>query len=167
MLPRNGLMNARWSRKFLGIMTWLVGEDMNVANRTLVIMAKAPVPGTVKTRLCPPLEPETAAEFHSCCVLDAVEKSRLLARTRVVLAYAPAGALPTFEQIAAHVDFCLAQEGSDLGERMLGCFTRLCEPGSSVLLVGTDTPTLPAGIMERAFVALESEEANVVFGPAT
>ncbi|MGH7207900.1 MAG: hypothetical protein ACREIL_00800, partial [Nitrospiraceae bacterium] len=51
----------------------------NSALRTesaLVIFAKAPIPGQVKTRLCPPLTPDEAASLHGSFVLDALERSR-------------------------------------------------------------------------------------------
>ncbi|MFQ5992271.1 MAG: hypothetical protein ACE5NA_07510, partial [Nitrospiraceae bacterium] len=42
----------------------------------LVIFAKAPIPGQVKTRLCPPLSPDEAASLHGSLVLDLLERSR-------------------------------------------------------------------------------------------
>ena len=106
-------------------------------------MAKAPMPGSVKTRLCPPLDPESAAQFHRCCVLDAVEKGHLLTQTQVVLAYTPTESLPIFEQMALDVGCYMGQEGRDLGERMLQCFRKLCKPGAAVVLAGTDTRRCP------------------------
>ncbi|MEK6618576.1 MAG: hypothetical protein AABY90_07765, partial [Nitrospirota bacterium] len=45
------------------------------ASSALIIFAKAPIPGQVKTRLCPPLTPDEAASFHGSLVLDAIERS--------------------------------------------------------------------------------------------
>ncbi|MEO6307169.1 MAG: hypothetical protein ABIO96_01865, partial [Nitrospiraceae bacterium] len=42
----------------------------------LVIFAKAPIPGEVKTRLCPPLTPDEAATLHGSFVLDMLERTK-------------------------------------------------------------------------------------------
>ncbi|HKR79746.1 MAG TPA: hypothetical protein VJR69_08575, partial [Nitrospira sp.] len=47
----------------------------------LVVFAKAPIPGQVKTRLCPPLTPDEAATIHGSFVLDALERTRTAVST--------------------------------------------------------------------------------------
>lgn len=139
---------------------------MSCGGKILVVMAKAPVPGMVKTRLCPPLTPNQAAELHRCFVLDALDKGSLLPETRTVLAYSPADSLPVFEQMAPGIGRLIPQEGCDLGKRMCRCFEELRESEASVVLIGTDTPTLPVSFLREAFDILEANQTDIVFGPS-
>src|SRR4029078_12771008 len=94
----------------------------------LVVFAKAPIPGQVKTRLCPPLTPDEAATVHGSFVLDTLERTRTaVSKYRLpvdrYLACAPSSTLPFFkimeERQAVRL---LDQEGDDLGARMDGLF---------------------------------------------
>lgn len=137
----------------------------------LVIFAKAPIPGQVKTRLCPPLTPDEAATLHGSFVLDIVERTKVAA-TRLkppldrYLACAPS---------ATHVFFKIMEErqgvklmdqiGDDLGARMNHvCTTLLARGYRQVLLIGTDVPTLPFDHFKQALVSLENHD--LVLGPA-
>jgi rSAM/selenodomain-associated transferase 1 len=135
--------------------------------RTIVVMAKAPIPGRVKTRLCPPLDLRTAARLHESFVLDVLEKAAAIPDTELVISYAPRGGLAYFRDAAPGARAYLLQEGRTLGGRMSRCFETLCEPGRAVALIGTDVPTLPARCLELAFDALASSLVDVVFGPAS
>ena len=53
-----------------------IAHRPKVADAALILFAKAPIPGQVKTRLCPPLTPDEAATLHGSFVLDALERSR-------------------------------------------------------------------------------------------
>ena len=63
----------------------------------LIVFAKAPIPGEVKTRLCPPLDPDEAASLHGTLVLDAVERAKGLAGASLYVAGAPDLAHPFFK----------------------------------------------------------------------
>ncbi|MCP9460484.1 MAG: TIGR04282 family arsenosugar biosynthesis glycosyltransferase [Nitrospira sp.] len=137
----------------------------------LVVFAKAPIPGQVKTRLCPPLTPDEAATLHGSFVLDTVERTKAVTErfTRPVdrfLACAPSLAHPFFKVLEArHHVRLIDQIGEDLGERMAGVFDRLFAHGyRSVVLVGTDVPSLPVEEYRRAFALLESHD--IALGPA-
>ncbi len=137
----------------------------------LVIFAKAPIPGQVKTRLCPPLTPDEAASLHGSFVLDALERSREVDRKEPVrvdrfLACAPP---------ADHVFFKIMEErqrvrllhqiGDDLGTRMDHAFKETFALGyRRVLLVGTDVPSLPTSYYGQAFSLLS--EHDLVLGPS-
>ena len=83
----------------------------------VAIMAKAPAPGAVKTRLCPPLAPAQAAALAHAFLLDKIGQVRTLRGARPVVAFAPADAAATFRALAP--DFgLLAQRGPDLGARL-------------------------------------------------
>jgi len=136
-----------------------------------VIFAKAPIPGKVKTRLCPPLTPDEAASLHGSFVLDMLERTKLaVARLQLLchryLACAPSSNLVFFkimeERQGVHL---LDQVGEDLGQRMHQTFLDLFAKGyEQVILVGTDVPTLPLSVYQEAFAMLG--RSDVVLGPA-
>ena len=62
-----------------------------------MIFAKEPVPGQVKTRLCPPLTPQAAAQLYSQFLEDVLEEMTKLSRLKLALAYTPASARAFFQ----------------------------------------------------------------------
>lgn len=103
-------------------------------------MAKAPIPGTIKTRLR--LDPEDAARLQEALILDTVEKARALFRTTV--AGAPGDRLDLISPLLPKDVRLIPQPEGDLGERMFaGATTLLEESGDPILILGTDAPTLP------------------------
>lgn len=137
----------------------------------LVIFAKAPVPGQVKTRLCPPLTPDEAATLHGSFVLDTLERTKA-AVTKLTL---PIDRYLACAPSATHVFFKIMEErqgvklldqaGDDLGGRMNQAFHTLFAQGyRQVVLIGTDVPALPLGHFKQALLALENHD--LVLGPA-
>lgn len=135
--------------------------------RTLVIMAKAPIPGEVKTQLCPPLAAQSAALLHESFIRDAVEKAVSVPDAEVVVAYSPRGTVRFFREIAPKADHYLCQRGSCISERISSCFERLADSQRSVVVMGADSPTLPARCLEIAFSLLDTGQADAVFGPTS
>ena len=132
----------------------------------LVVMAKAPRPGEVKTRLIPPLRPEDAAALHRCCVLDTLEKVSRLDGVDVALAYWPPDAETEFDGLWCGGGLRFPQAGLDLGERMLTCFRRAFDAGyRCAALHGTDIPLASAGELARGFERLRRDSADLVLGP--
>lgn len=123
--------------------------------RTLVLFARAPRLGAVKTRLEPALGPERTLALHRAFVADQL---RLLARyaaegTRVELSLAPDGGdLPP-----ATGEIPVTSQGpGDLGDRLLRAFRRVNGSGDSrAVVLGADAPTLPRDRIDRAFAALD------------
>ena len=124
----------------------------------LMIFAKAPEPGCVKTRL--QLPPEEAAELHAAFVADVVDRHQ--AKDRVVTVWR-AGDLEhgLWETLPAHL---AEQPEGDLGDRMAHAFATELALGSAVVVLGTDSPTLPPRLVAEAFERLKS--SSVVVGPA-
>ena len=136
----------------------------------LVVMAKAPRPGEVKTRLVPPLRPEDAAALHRCCVLDTLEKVSRLDGVDVALAYWPPDAEAEFDKLWSGEgegrELRFPQAGRDLGERMLTCFRRVFDAGyRCAALHGTDIPLASAGELARGFERLRRDSADLGLGP--
>lgn len=122
----------------------------------------------MKTRLCPPLSPEMAARCHEAFVTDTLARvaAAVAGQADRELAVAPSGAAPRLRALAAHGGWrCVDQEGEDLGARMRSrLVSGVAEGRKRVILLGSDSPDLPADRILRALAALE--EAEVVLGPA-
>ncbi|HEX9884519.1 MAG TPA: TIGR04282 family arsenosugar biosynthesis glycosyltransferase [Desulfobaccales bacterium] len=133
----------------------------------LIIFAKEPVPGQVKTRLCPPLAPEAAACLYQSFLADILEEMGGLAGLHLALAYSPAGAQAFFHNLVPAGVSLFPQEGADLGERMARAFDRGFAAGfATVLLRGSDTPDLPGAVVRQAAEVLAAGLAQVVLGPS-
>lgn len=133
----------------------------------LIIFAKRPVPGRVKTRLSPPLSPEEAAELYHRMLEDVLAKGGTQAGVDKWVFYEPdAGAAQFFAGLAPEMSH-VPQEGNDLGERMANAFRRLLALGYGMIaIIGSDLPDLPAAYVEEAFRRLESGTADAIFGPS-
>jgi len=136
-----------------------------------VVFAKAPVPGQVKTRLCPPLTPDEAATLHGSFVLDTLERTKSAAAKFTLpfdryLACAPSSAHVFFKIMEERQGVQLIdQVGEDVGARMHQTFDRLFTKGyRQVLIVGTDVPSLPLAHYQQACTLLNSHD--LVLGPA-
>ena len=137
----------------------------------LVIFAKAPIPGEVKTRLCPPLTPDEAATLHGSFVLDMLERTTLaVAKLQLpfhrYLACAPSSALVFFKIMEERQSVrLLDQIGEDLGQRMHHASVDLFAKGyKQVIIVGTDVPTLPLSVYQDAIAILD--RSDLALGPA-
>lgn len=137
----------------------------------LVVFAKAPIPGQVKTRLCPPLTPGEAATLHGSFVLDTLERTKAaVAKLKLpldrYLACAPSSTLVFFKIMEERQGVkLLDQVGDDLGARMNQAFETIFANGHQrVLIVGTDVPALPLDHYKQALTLLETND--LVLGPA-
>jgi rSAM/selenodomain-associated transferase 1 len=130
-----------------------------------MIMAKVPQAGTVKTRLCPPLAPQTAAILYRAFLLDKIAQVRRLVHARPVIAYTPEDSAGFFMELAP--DFLLIpQQGADLGERLVHSFVQCFAAGyTGVLAIDSDTPTLPTEFLQQAVDQIAAPETDVVIGP--
>jgi hypothetical protein len=130
-------------------------------------MAKAPAPGQVKSRLCPPLTFDQAASLARCFLLDTLVTVRGAAGATAYLAYTPDDARDEFRELAGEGIALLPQEGQDLGERMHGLSRRLLAAGhSAVVILGTDSPTLPAAVLASAIAHATRGRRDLVLGPS-
>ncbi|HZS11966.1 MAG TPA: TIGR04282 family arsenosugar biosynthesis glycosyltransferase [Nitrospirales bacterium] len=133
----------------------------------LVLFAKAPVPGQVKTRLTPPLTPDETASLHGSFVLDALERTAgLKAVLDRFVACAPSAEHVFFKILGErHGVRLLDQRGPEVGARMAAAFDDLFRQGyERVVLAGTDLPTLPVTAYHQTLDLLAGHD--VVLGPA-
>ncbi len=122
------------------------------------VMAKAPAPGRVKTRLCPPLTPEECAEINRCFLRDTVENLRLATLEspgQLVISYTPLGEERAFTGILPPGTLLVPQRGDGFGERLLFTAEDLFACGfSAVCLIDSDSPTVPTAEFVKAAQAL-------------
>jgi len=129
---------------------------------TVIVIAKEPVPGQVKTRLTPPFSPSEAAWLAQAALADTLDVVAAAPVARRVIALAgQAGPWlpPGFEIIPQH--------GNGLDERLAAAFAdaygikRL-----PMVLIGMDTPQVTPELLAQASQSLASGEADACFGPA-
>lgn len=140
-----------------------IGKGGSILRGTAIaLFAKAPRPGHAKTRLTARLSAAEAAEFHRLCTLEAWGKLQRIAAADAFLYCDLPGAdfgLPAASGRAR------LQRGADLGEKLRRCLDELLAQGyRKALIVGSDSPTLPAAHIEAADGALD--RADVVLGPS-
>jgi rSAM/selenodomain-associated transferase 1 len=131
----------------------------------VIVMVKAPRPGAVKTRLTPPLPPDRAASLAAAFAQDVVAVARLVCG-RVLVAYAPADGQVTLAPLLPEVLLWAEQQGMDLGARMDNAMAYAEAQGfGPIVVIGTDSPTLPPSYLQRALDTLVSGDADMTIGP--
>lgn len=125
----------------------------------VLVMAKAPVPGRVKTRLCPPLDPGQAAELAEAALADTLAAVVATGAERKLLALeGPAGPwIPEGVEV-------FPQRGGGLDERLAWAWERAGGPG---LQIGMDTPQADVSLLEAGLELLLSTGTASVLGHAT
>lgn len=134
-------------------------------NRALLVFAKVPRPGQVKTRLTPVLTPAQAARLYTAFLRDAL---RQYARLDLAVRLYIAPPLPNDSLVGVPTDVSVhEQTGDGLGARMLNALRDSVDAGfDQVAVVGTDHPTLPSAFIERGFSALTDPPALSI-GPSS
>jgi uncharacterized protein len=135
----------------------------------LAVMTKVPRAGRVKTRLVPPLSPEEAAELNICFLRDTAAAIQLAcARGAVgVAVYTPVGLETAYSNILPANFRLLPQRGDGFGERLAFATEDLFRCGfSSVCLIDSDSPTVPADVYAQAVHLLAAPGDSVVLGPS-
>lgn len=129
----------------------------------IVIMAKAPLPGHVKTRMIPLLGPEVACSLYYNFLLDKIEQVKHI-EAQALIAYTPDTEIAFFRKIAPSGFNLIEQVGSDLGKRLIDISKRLFRQGyKKVLILDSDTPNLQIDHIKRGVEQLD--KSDVVLGP--
>jgi uncharacterized protein len=128
-----------------------------MSDATLVVLAKEPVPGRVKTRLCPPCSPDQAAAIAEAALARTLQAAVAVPGVRPVLAldgrtgpWSPAGLA------------VIPQVDGDLGARLAAVFGACSGP---VVLVGMDTPQVSAPQLRAVVDDLVTPGVDAVLGP--
>jgi len=134
-------------------------------NKTLIIFAKAPVPGQVKTRLRPQYSPERAAIIHQQLLEFTVSNLCRLTDVDVQLHCAPDQSHHFFKYLCAQYKIKLNQQSDgDLGEKMSNALFNALLDYQSVILIGADVPAIDANYINTAFESLKTNPT--VIAPA-
>jgi uncharacterized protein len=136
----------------------------------LIVLAKAPEPGKVKTRLCPPATPEQAADIAAAALLDTLDAVRAVRGGRVVVALTGnrrGSARRTELAAALREPTVIAQRGADLGHRIAAAHRDVADllPGTPTLQIGMDTPQVDPAVLDDAAARLRTG-ADALLGPA-
>lgn len=126
-------------------------------NTQLLLIAKAPVPGRVKTRLCPPCTPRQAADLAAAAIADTVATLSAAPAARRTLVLSGRMAVP-------HGWRRVEQRGDGLGHRLANAFADTAVLGTVSVLVGMDTPQLTVSLLSAAASLLD--DADAVLGHA-
>jgi rSAM/selenodomain-associated transferase 1 len=139
---------------------------MNRIKRALLIMAKMPEPGKVKTRLAPLVSLSDAADLYRALLEDTIDLVGALPGVQGGIAHDPPSSGEWFRRAAPPGFMILPQPAGDLGLRLEGIFEELFRLGcATACLMNSDGPDLPPALLEQAFLILERGKAEVVFGP--
>ena len=130
-------------------------------DRVLVIMAKAPRPGTVKTRLVPSLSPEAVTDFYCCLLDDTLALARSLGNVEVAI-MCPEADTNELARLAGDDVNVVAQEGDGLAAGLASVFAHF--PGNHhrrTIAFNSDSPHLPRCVLEAAFERLATHDVVV------
>ncbi len=134
----------------------------------LAVMAKAPRPGKVKTRLSPPLTPEQASTLNICFIRDTTENIGQVTeagKSAGLVVYTPIGDESAFDELLPQDFALLGQRGDGFGERLLHACEDLFSCGfDSVCLIDSDSPTLPQAALRQAVELLAQPGDRMVLG---
>tara|TARA_B100000315_G_scaffold252973_1_gene290841 strand:+ start:8957 stop:9655 length:699 start_codon:yes stop_codon:yes gene_type:complete len=135
-------------------------------NNALVLFAKAPIAGEVKTRLQPEITPENSARLQESLIKDSISLMSEINNVEKIIYFLPGEKKYIFEKFTDGLPFHLnCQNGVDLGEKMENAFQDLFNKGFfRVVIIGVDSPTLPKEYINKAFIDLNN--ADLVIGPS-
>jgi uncharacterized protein len=143
------------------------------SDRVLVIMAKAPRPGAVKTRLAPSLSPAAVTDFYCCLLEDTLALARSLGDVEVAI-MCPESDVDELSQLAGmqlagmplsgKEASVVAQKGEGLAAGLTSVFAHFAEGHQRrIIAFNSDSPHLPRSVLEDAFETLAAHD--VVVGP--
>jgi len=136
--------------------------------QALAVAAKAPQPGTVKTRLHALLSKDDATELYCCFLKDTLALMSSVPDIETVISYTPEGSEHFFNGIISNGARLLPQRGASFGDKLFHALEDLLGEGySSAAIMDADSPTLPREYLVRAFQELARAGDRVVLGPAT
>ena len=132
-------------------------------DRVLVIMAKAPRPGAVKTRLAPSLSPEAVTDFYCCLLDDTQALAQSLGDVEVAI-MCPDTDVNELARLASNEVSVVAQKGEGLAAGLTSVFAHFTEHDQQrTIAFNSDSPHLPRSVLEEAFETLAAYD--VVVGP--
>jgi rSAM/selenodomain-associated transferase 1 len=138
-------------------------ESSSETDRVLAIMAKAPRPGAVKTRLTPGLPPQVVTAFYRCLLDDTLTLARSLGALEIAI-MCPEADVDALALLAGPGVRVVAQRGEGLAAGLTSVFAHFAQGSQRrIIAFNSDSPHLPSAILEDAFAALATHD--IVVGP--
>lgn len=133
--------------------------------KALIIFVKTPIKGKVKTRLQPHLSTAKTLKLYKSFVSEIIDRCSRLRGVDKFLGCAPTKKDDFLEGLAKKHKFkSFDQKGKDLGEKFINAFNDHFKQGyTKVVIIGSDSPTIPADYIKQAF--RELEDKDFVLGP--
>ena len=130
----------------------------------LILFARDPILGKVKTRLSPFLEDEAILELYTCFLQDSLDKIRQVKNADCFVGVAPSNESGFFTGMPGSDIRLFIQEGKELGDKMRQALQdRFAEGYKRVVIIGSDSPSLPVSYIDQALRC----DRDVVLGPST
>src|SRR5258705_1318347 len=140
---------------------------MPIRAKALAVMAKAPIAGSVKTRLLPYLSAAEAAELARSLLLDQLSHLRAIETADLYVAFTPLQEEALMKQLVPAPFQLFLQSEGDLGVRMQNVFTQLFSKGhQAIVLIGADLMPVPLEYFAQAYNYLDGPDPGVVLGPS-
>ncbi len=133
--------------------------------KALITFVKAPVKGTVKTRLQKDLPKEQVIEIYKSFIIEILSKFSRLKDIDRFLGCAPSKDHDFLKEVSAKYNLVtFNQKGDNLGRKIITAFKDHFKKGySEIILIGSDSPTIPKEYVKKAFAELK--KADYVLGP--
>ena len=146
---------------------WYAHPPRQSTREALVVMARVPSDSRGKSRLTGDLGGDHL-ELRRALLLDTLDASRAIADADLFVACEPAEGLAEMRGLVGDGARLFPQQGDTLGDRMRHAFERLFAVGySTVVMIGSDLPSLPTSHLAHAFQYLRDQPDALVIGPAT
>ena len=133
------------------------------SDNAVILFAREPVLGLVKTRLNSFLDKETILRLYKCFLEDSLAKIQDVGNADCFVAISPEGNSEFFNQKKSSGIALFSQQGNDLGEKMRQAFIdRFSQGYTRAIIIGSDSPSLPVSYIRRAL----GSEKDLVLGPS-
>ncbi len=142
-----------------------MNQSKSKKKRVLLVFVKDPVPGTVKTRLCPEFSPGQAAALCKAMAEDLLAAHAECEAHDTIVCFSPPESLDRMKAWLGEEAALVCQQGDDLGARMRNALKRAFDGEyEQAVMVGSDCPFIGEADIESAFEALDS--VDLVIGPS-
>jgi len=139
---------------------------MKQSSCKIIVLAKAPIAGSAKTRMIPQLGKKGAAKLQHRLLQHTIDMCHRAELADIALYCSPDVQQAVFQQLQQDYAISLhQQQGNDIGQRMLHAIEEQLQQADKVILIGTDCPTLSARHLKAAFNSL-SKQNPLAIAPA-
>ena len=136
----------------------------NKKDNAVILFARDPILGQVKTRLSSSFDDETILRLYTCFVEDSLGKIRQVDNADCFVGISPSNISGFFNGIEDSGTRLFIQQGKDLGDKMRQAFVdRFSDGYKKVVIIGSDSPSLPVSYINQAL----NSDKDLMLGPST